>query len=143
MQTDFKHRLPPFIEEIQRDLRVAVQEASHVILMGYSLPPDDVSYRALFAARRGRDSKNPVKCSVVVGKDHEDRWRGPSDLLSLPTPMTPVEAPGSTLLAAQDLFGQENVKFYGAGIPNVFLDGRGNVSEERIEQLLLWSAAGH
>jgi hypothetical protein len=43
MQTNFKTPPPSFIEEVQRDLRVATQSAKHIILMGYTLPPDDVT----------------------------------------------------------------------------------------------------
>ena len=77
MQSNFKSAPPPYIEEIQRDLRAVVQEADHIVFMGYSLPPDDVDYRAFFAARRSRGPERPVKCSVVVGKDGERRWLGP------------------------------------------------------------------
>lgn len=48
MQSNFKPTPPSFIEEVQRDLRVVTQSAKHIILMGYSLPPDDVSYKAFF-----------------------------------------------------------------------------------------------
>ena len=73
MQSNFKSAPPPFIEEIQRDPR-RLQEADHIVFMGYSLPPDDVDYRAFFAARRSRGSEQP-KCSVVVGKDGEQLAR--------------------------------------------------------------------
>ena len=42
-QTSFKTAPPPFLEEIQREMRVVVQEADHIVLMGYSLPLDDVT----------------------------------------------------------------------------------------------------
>ena len=71
MQSNFKSPPPPFLDEIKRDLRIAVQEAGHIVLMGYTLPPDDVDYRAFFAARRRRDPKKPVRCSVVVGRDNK------------------------------------------------------------------------
>jgi len=54
MQSSFKPAPPSFIDEIQRDLRALVMRANHVILIGYSLPPDDVTYRSFFAARRQR-----------------------------------------------------------------------------------------
>ena len=49
MQTSFKTPPPPFLEEIQREMRVVVGEADHIVLMGYSLPSDDVTYRAFLA----------------------------------------------------------------------------------------------
>jgi len=116
MQTNFKTPPPPFIEEVQRDLRVATQSAKHIILMGYTLPPDDVTYRAFFSARRQRrqkDGEPPVRCSVVVGCDYGDRWHGPSDIEGLDslttgkppqaliiTPPTPVTPPPASASAA-------------------------------------------
>jgi hypothetical protein len=58
MQSSFKSRPPSFIEEIQRDLQAMTMQATHVIFMGYSLPPDDVTYRAFFAARSQRSQRN-------------------------------------------------------------------------------------
>lgn len=137
MQSNFKNSPPPFLEEIKRDLRVAVQEANHVVLMGYSLPPDDFDYRAFFAARRSSDSGNLVKCSVVMGTEHDDRWFGPSEWPALLSGMDSGEPPRSTLEAARDLFGEENVRFYGSGIPQVFLDGS-RVTDAAVERLLKW-----
>lgn len=138
MQSNFKDALPPFLEEIGRDLRVAVENADHIVLMGYSLPRDDVDYRAFFAARRSRGPDNkPVKCSVVVGRDQPARWLGPSEWPKIIENLDSQESPRPTLEAARDLFEQDNVRFYGAGIPNVFLDG-GEVTDAAVERLLNW-----
>ena len=142
MQSNFKNPPPPFLDEIKRDLRVAVQNADHIVLMGYSLPPDDVDYRAFFAARRRHDPKKPVRCSVVVGRDNSPQWFGPSELDAMLEDMKKAgiekgDAPRSTLEAARDLFGKENVRFYGGGIPNVFLDG-GRVTDSAVDNLLTW-----
>ena len=136
MQSSFKGSPPPFLDEIKRDLRVAVQNADHIVLMGYSLPPDDVDYRAFLAARRRRDPDNPVKCSVVslLNKHRPQYWFGPSQWPN----MDEGEAPRTTLEAACDLFGEENVRFYGGGIPNVFLDG-GEVTDSAVDRLLTWT----
>ena len=48
------------------------------------------------------------------------------------------KAPRTTLEAARDLFGEENVRFYGGGIPNVFLDG-GGVTASAVDRLLTWT----
>lgn len=137
MQSNFKGAAPPFLEEIGRDLRVAVQDADHIILMGYSLPPDDVAYRAFFAARQRRDVK--VKCSVVVGHEEERRWLGPSEWPDRASAMKAGMPPRTTLEAAKDLFGKDNVRFFGGGIPQVFLDG-GQVTDAAVERLLSWEA---
>jgi hypothetical protein len=123
MQSNFKGTPPPFIQEIQNDLRVAVEAAEHIILFGYSLPPDDVTYRAFFAARKKRGAN--VYCSVVVGREYGDMWYEPNGIDRLLEEMkqkNPYEPPATTLQAARDLFGKNNVRFYGGGIPNVFCD---------------------
>ena len=140
MQSSFKDHPPPFLDEIKRDLRVAVQTADHIVLMGYSLPLDDVDYRAFFSARRRRDEKHKVRCSVVVGTDFEPRWLGHGDWSANLGDMDEGEPPRTTLEAARDLFGGENVRFYGAGIPNVFLNG-GKVTDSAVEELLTWEDA--
>ena len=137
MQSNFKSPPPPFLDEIKRDLRVAVQKADHIVLMGYTLPPDDVDYRAFFAARRSLDPDKPVKCSVVVGRDHGSRWFVPSEWPAMLPRMEKENPPRTTLEAARDLFGEKNVRFYGGGIPNVFLDG-GRVTDSAVDDLLIW-----
>ena len=139
MQSSFKGPPPPFLEEIKRDLRVTVQNADHIVLMGYSLPQDDVDYRAFFAARRHRrkEREERVKCSVVVGTDYGPRWFGHREWSAMLPKMAEGKAPRTTLEAAGDLFGKENVRFYGDGIPNVFLDG-GRVTDSAVNKLLTW-----
>ena len=134
MQSNFKGTPPPFIQEIQNDLRVAVEAAEHIILFGYSLPPDDVIYRAFFAARKKRREK--VRCSVV-GVGYDDVWHYSDEIDGLLKEMKQNESPATTLQAARDLFGRDNVRFYGGGIPNVFYDG-GLVSKEKFHQLINW-----
>jgi hypothetical protein len=135
MQSNFKGSPPPFIQEIQNELRVAVENAEHIILFGYSLPPDDVTYRAFFAARKKRKTK--VHCSVVVGREFGDLWHGQNEIDRLLLDMKQCEPPATTLQAARDLFGKDNVRFYGGGIPNVFCDGN-NASKEKFNRLINW-----
>lgn len=138
IQSNFKSAPPPFMEEIQRDMRVVVENADHIIFMGYSLPPDDVAYRAIFAARRSRKSGNPPKCSVVLGRDQPPCWLGGSELDEHLKTMDKSCPPGETLEAARGLFGGENVRFYGGGIPQVFLGNGDTVTESAIDRLLDW-----
>ena len=141
MQSNFKSAPPPFMDEIQRDMRLVYNNADHVVFMGYSLPPDDVDYRAFFSAHRRRYPDKPndsVKCSVVgTGGDH--RWLGPSDWPRKLGTMKEGEPPHTTLEVARDLFGEQNVRFYGGGIPQVWLDGGSNVTESAVERLFTWS----
>lgn len=130
-QSNFKVRPPSFIEEIQRDLRVIVKKARHIVLLGYSLPPDDVEYRAFLAAHRQEDS-DKVKCTVVGKRKGYERWIGASELgkngdLQKDTPVG----------AAQDIFGRDNVRFYGGGIPEVFCEN-GAVTDCAVERLFDW-----
>ena len=130
-QSNFKARPPSFIEEIQRDLRVVLKKARHIVLLGYSLPPDDVGYRAFLAAHRL--TSEVVKCTVVDQNEGYGRWIGPADLrknrgLQESTPVG----------AAQDIFGRDNVRFYGGGIPEVFCE-QGAVSDHAVERLLVWT----
>ena len=39
---------------------------------------------------------------------------------------------------ARDLFGATNVRFFGDGIPEVFLDSGGSISTDAVERLLTW-----
>jgi hypothetical protein len=143
MQSNFKAPPPSFIEEVQRDLRVATQAANHVILMGYSLPPDDVTYRAFFAARRQKRSHDGgdgpiVRCSVV-GIGYNDHWHGPDEINQMLPQMEKGVSPRTTLEAARDLFGRDNVRFFGGGIPQVFCEGD-TASPRRFQQLIDWTS---
>lgn len=133
VQSNLKGLPPPFLQEIQRDMRVVVQRANHVIFMGYSLPPDDVTYRAFLAARTGRTKRTgDVRCSVVNWIDTgESRWLYPGELETHPGLPDVVRS-------AQALFGDGNVRFYGAGIPQVFLGGGGQVTDAAVRRLLNW-----
>jgi hypothetical protein len=136
MQSSFKSQPPSFIEEIQRELQATAMGASHIIFMGYSLPPDDVRYRAFFSARRLRGERQvggqPVRCTVVDKNQSNPDWYGPAALKSLDYLTLPV------IEAARDIFGEKNIRFYGGGIPNVFLDGGGQATADKLEQLLDW-----
>ena len=131
MQSSFKPRPPSFIEEIQRELRATTMQANHIIFMGYSLPPDDVTYRAFFSARRQRRGRTEVRCTIVDWDPRNPDWYGPAAL------KTRTFCPSSPVHAACDIFGNENVRFYGGGVPNVFLD-KGTVIAAKLDYLLNW-----
>ena len=130
MQSSFKSRPPSFIEEIQRDLRATTMQANHIIFMGYSLPPDDVTYRAFFSARRQRRGTE-VRCTVVDRDPCNPDWYGPAAL------KTRTFCDASPVNAACDIFGKENVRFYGGGVSNVFLD-KGTAIAAKLNYLLNW-----
>ncbi|MWC43243.1 hypothetical protein GQR91_06145 [Sphingomonas carotinifaciens] len=135
MQSSFKQTPPSFIDEIQRDLRALVMGADHIILMGYSLPPDDVTYRAFFAARRQRESSGgPVRCTVVGLDDSRSPLIGPAGI-------DPDKfAEGDAVNSAREIFGEENVRFCGEGVPDAFCDSTGALSAAKLEALFNWRA---
>ena len=117
---------------MQRDLRVVLKKAHHIVLLGYSLPPDDVGYRALLAAHGQGIAGEPVRCTVVDKQKGHERWIGPAEL-GKNRDLQKDTAVG----AAQDLFGRDNVRFYGGGIPEVFSRG-GVVTDQAVERLFNW-----
>lgn len=143
MQTNFKGANPSFIEEIQSDMRVAIEKAKHIIFAGYSLPPDDFIYRSMLAARRkmGKEDKgdNAVKCSVIdFDRGAEDRWLYKEDLEAFHKSHS-ESIFYNTCQRVADIFGMENIRGYGAGFPNVFLKN-GQADGEKVEEMFrIWS----
>lgn len=137
MQSSLKAQPPSFIEEIQRDLRAVAMKADHFIFMGYSLPKDDVIYRAFFSARKQVNEKpktngTAVRCTVV-GRDYENAgWYSPAELDS--EKFRKYDA----ITSARDIFGSANVRFFGGGVPDVFLEN-GVATEQALNRLLKWS----
>ena len=105
--------------------------AKHIVFLGYSLPRDDVAYRAFFSATRRR-REGPVRCTIVDKDEESPIWSGPAELRSRDLP------PDSVVRAASDIFGPDNVRLFNGGVPNVFLDC-GVASDAKLEQLLSWS----
>jgi len=79
MQSAYKGSHTSFLEEIQRDAKVSLSGAKHIILLGYQLPPDDVIWRSAIVAKQ---KNNAVYCSVVVGYMGEDRWLEGEELIN-------------------------------------------------------------
>lgn len=68
--------------------------------MGYSLPPDDVTYRAFFSARSQRETgEEQVRCTVVNKDTANPDWYAPEEL------KTRIFASGSPANAAREVFG--------------------------------------
>lgn len=136
MQSSFKPRPPSFIEEIERDLRATTMQAGHIIFMGYSLPLDDVIYRAFLSARKQRGGAARVLCTVVDKDAENPGWYGPAELKRRIANGSLKEY--SPARAACDIFGENQVRLYGGGVPDVFLD-RGEATDAKLDQLLTWS----
>ena len=91
-----------------------------MVLLGYSLPVDDVIYRAMVSARRARTNP-PVYCSVVVGTTGPNRWISDSEVSKYAEEHKHDPKSGAeTIQAAIDIFGEDRVRAYTAGIPQVF-----------------------
>ncbi len=64
---------------------------------------------------------------------YESRWLYPEDfqiMSSLP----------EVVLAARELFRPDNVRYFGAGIPEVFLGGGATVTADSVDRLLRWES---
>ena len=64
---------------------------------------------------------------------YESRWLYPEDLQIM------SGLPG-VVLAARELFGPNNVRYFGAGIPEVFLDDGATVTADSFDRLLRWKS---
>jgi hypothetical protein len=141
MQTNFKGAMSPYLDETQRELRAALENARHVILMGYSLPKDDVFYRSVLTARLGNPrerSKKPLYISVVnkeekaprrwlEGEEIERALPPDCELMRIHRDLGSVVAGGDRKL---------RVRAYGRGVPDVFAPGGGRVDDDSIRDLL-------
>lgn len=134
VQTNFKGANPSFIEEIQIDMKVAIEKADHLIFAGYSLPNDDFIYRSILAARRKMGDK-PVKCSVIGwDKQGSDKWLEGKELDTYLQSHKELNFAG-TCQRVIDIFGKENVRGYNAGFPQVFLK-KDRADKEKLRELL-------
>lgn len=135
MQSNFKGNYPPYIESIQRDMRLSIEESRHIILMGYSLPPDDIIYRSMLSSRQNREYE--PYCSVVVGKNDNapDKWLYGDELQEYMKKEEANNGFSSAVKSAMDVFGRNRVRAYAKGIPAIFLSD-GSVNKEKIRELL-------
>jgi len=135
MQSSYKGRHPHYIEEIQRDLKVCLENTKHIILMGYSLPQDDVTWRSILAARKNREPSNSVKCTVIVGHGGPDKWLYKEELDKY---LDKVGNSGfATIQSAKEIFELDNIRAYTHGIPQVWQ--RGGDIAKNVRQILNWS----
>lgn len=136
MQSSFKGNHPPFIEEIQRDMRVSLEKAEHIILMGYSLPQDDFIYRSMLSARKNRKGKAEPKCSVIVDAlaEAQDEWLT-DEKLDRFIKKNPNTDFSRVIQTARDIFGRDNVRGYAAGIPNVFTGSNKETVKNKVRKI--------
>ena len=134
MQTMYKSTPTSFLEEIQRNVKVSLEKARHVVLLGYSLPPDDTIWQHAFAegVRSRIETKNAAFCTVVVGFRGERRWIYSDDLDSYIKNYRCVDGYGADAIEnAISIFGKKKVRAWTGGIPQVF----GDCTERDVNEL--------
>ncbi|MBQ7537605.1 MAG: hypothetical protein IJT42_01395 [Treponema sp.] len=137
MQTMYKSTPTSFLEEIQRNVKVSLEKARHIVLLGYRLPPDDtIWYQAFSEAVRSRaKTDNAAFCTVVVGHKGQERWIHPDELenyLKLHRKADDVDVWGVKAIEnACAIFGKEKVRAWTGGIPQVF----GTCTENDVKNL--------
>lgn len=109
LQTNYKIKAP-YIEEIQRSMRIAINNAETLIFVGYSLPPDDMEYRSIF--RIG--NTNNKKVYLVLYYENS-----PNDFLSVSDAKnicrnSEVE---NTIQRYCNIFNEDNIRVNLAGFP--------------------------
>ncbi len=137
MQTMYKSTPTSFLEEIQRDVRIAVDKARHIVLLGYSFPKDDTIWQQTFseAVRSKLGTEEATFCSVVVGFKGEQRWLYDEELLKYVESHKKDDEKNDygtqTIENAIAIFGKGNVRAFTGGIPQVF----GNCTESDVQDL--------
>ena len=137
MQSLYKSTPTSFLEEIQRNVKLSLRKARHIILFGYQLPPDDTIWRHAFAEAicSRKDNDDAAYCSIVVGHKGEQRWLYGDELLTyVNAHRKDDDATSWGGLAIQNaiaIFGDKNVRAYTGGIPQVF----GNGTEADVREL--------
>jgi hypothetical protein len=142
MQTNFKGSMSPYLDETQRELRAALENAKHIVLMGYSLPKDDVLYRSVLAARLGNPrerSKKPLYISVVNYQDKAPSGWLEGDEIERALPpdcdLVRIYRDVSSIVAGGDP-KRLRVRAYGRGVPHIFAPDGGRVDDDNIRDLL-------
>ena len=142
IQSAFKGRNTSFIEEIQRDMRIAFEKSNHIIFMGYSLPSDDISYRSMLSSRCQQKNKKGDKLRVTVvlyDSESERKWYEGDDLQSYLVERSNTEA-AQSIVRIKEVLGEDTpIRAYLQGIPDVFLDCNENVSKENVLNLINWN----
>lgn len=123
-QSSFKQRPTSFLAEMQSDMKVCLENCKHVVLMGYSLPQDDVLWRSVMMSKQ---SKTPKFCSVVVGYEGKKGWIAGESLQDWIDNIKRNEPEENwnnygiqAIESAISVFGKKNVRAFTGGIPDVW-----------------------
>lgn len=135
MQTMIKGMPTSFLDEVQRESRVLLRKARHVVLFGYQLPPDDILWQEAFseAIRCRRGTGDEAYCTVVVGHKGEKRWIQGDEMMKVVEKYRytseAIDRGVKAIINAVAVFGKDRVRAYCGGIPDVF--GEGNEADVR------------
>lgn len=140
MQTMHKSTPTSFLEEIQRNVKVAISKARHIVLLGYQLPADDTIWQQAFseAVRTKKDTCEALFCSVIVGHLGEKHWLYGDELLEYVKKHKAdeiINGKSYGVLAIENalaIFGKGKVRAFTGGIPDVY----GSCSEEDVKEIL-------
>ena len=136
MQTMYKSTRTSFLEEIQRNVKISLEKARHIVLLGYRLPPDDTIWQHAFSEgiRARTETEDAAFCTVVVGHKGEEKWIN-SDEMNSYIKKYKDKGDGYGIDAIQNaiaIFGKNKVRAWTGGIPQVF----GNCTEKDVKELL-------
>jgi hypothetical protein len=110
LQTLYKIKTP-YIEEIQRAMRIKVTEANNLIFIGYSLPDDDIEYKAFFRTAK-TDKTKKVFVVLYDADQNKQKWFKASEISGK------VSNDNEQVIARYcEIFGKENVFVSLAGFP--------------------------
>ena len=138
MQTMIKGMPTSFLDEVQRESRVLLRKARHIVLFGYQLPPDDVLWQEAFseAVRYRKGTDDEAFCTVVVGYLGEKRWIQGDEMMAFVKKHRYSSDAASlgvkAIINAVAIFGENRVRAYCGGIPDVW----GNASESEVREIL-------
>lgn len=135
MQTSFKGNHSAYLEEMQRDMTVAVEKSEHIILLGYSLPKDDVIYNSVLAAKHDMNRK-----LTIIGSGKKAANAGPwvQGADNIKNVFSEEDAVFQTYLNVEHLFKPENIRIYTGRIPDVFTEN-GEFSAKKARAIFNWS----
>lgn len=138
MQTMIKGIPTSFLDEVQRESKVLLSKARHIVLLGYQLPPDDVLWQEAFAEaiRCRKDTENEAYCTVIVGHLGGRKWLYGEEMMECVEEhrhsKNSADYGASAIVNAIAIFGKERVRAWCGGVPEVF----GNGSEEDVRKIL-------
>ena len=112
LQTNYKIKAP-YIEEIQRAMRIALNQADKLIAIGYSLPDDDIEYKSLF--RISRKDKKKIYL-ILYSENALNQFLSSTEARRFCKGNDNEKA----IKRYCDIFGEENVFVNLSGFPNAY-----------------------